>query len=411
MSNRDLLKEALADAKVVKEMAITNAKAALEEAFAPQLKAMLEKKIMDLDEEEEHDEEPVTEVDKDEDDATLEELLRELEEAEGDDEEEKEEEKEEEEDTEDAEEDEAEEEDEDEEIDFENMDEESMIKFIEKVVDDMIANGEIEGGHEGMEDEAGAEMDAIGGDEMDMTDDATEIDLDVDGMGGEDDMEMVDTDLEMSDEELMEAKKKKMAKHKDMKKDEKKTEKEKEALKEGMMDMLSQLTGNVHTAKMLAGVLSVLGVGLTGATISKLKDYFSKNAEVKSADPEEFMEALKTIKVLKQELTEINLLNSKLLYTNKIFKAKNLTEANKIKVLSAFDKAESVKEVKLVYETLSENLTKLTPQAPQQTKARELVRESKNFASTVTKAPIAAKKPVVEMDPMVERMKKLAGLI
>jgi len=49
MSNRDLLKEAIADAKAVKEMAISNAKAALEEAFTPQLKSMLEKKLTEMD--------------------------------------------------------------------------------------------------------------------------------------------------------------------------------------------------------------------------------------------------------------------------------------------------------------------------------------------------------------------------
>jgi hypothetical protein len=36
-TNRDLLKEAIADAKAVKETAIANAKAALEEAFTPQV--------------------------------------------------------------------------------------------------------------------------------------------------------------------------------------------------------------------------------------------------------------------------------------------------------------------------------------------------------------------------------------
>ena len=41
----DLLKEAIADAKAVRETALANAKMALEEAFTPQLKSMLSKKI------------------------------------------------------------------------------------------------------------------------------------------------------------------------------------------------------------------------------------------------------------------------------------------------------------------------------------------------------------------------------
>ena len=54
MAKRDILKEAIADAKAVKETAIANAKAALEEAFTPQLKSMLATKLeeMELEEEE-----------------------------------------------------------------------------------------------------------------------------------------------------------------------------------------------------------------------------------------------------------------------------------------------------------------------------------------------------------------------
>jgi len=58
----------------------------------------------------------------------------------------------------------------------------------------------------------------------------------------------------------------------------------------------------------------------------------------------EAKEMEETINELRQELNEVNLLNAKLLYTNKIFKAKNLTESQKVKVLAAFDKAASVNE-------------------------------------------------------------------
>ena len=70
----------------------------------------------------------------------------------------------------------------------------------------------------------------------------------------------------------------------------------------------------------------------------------------------ELAEALETIETLRQDLQEVNLLNSKLLYVNKIFKANNLTESQKVNVIAAFDKAETVKEVKLVFETVSENV-------------------------------------------------------
>ena len=57
MANRDLLKEAIADAKALKETAIANAKAALEEAFEPRVKEMLSAKLQEMDEELEEAEE------------------------------------------------------------------------------------------------------------------------------------------------------------------------------------------------------------------------------------------------------------------------------------------------------------------------------------------------------------------
>ena len=111
-------------------------------------------------------------------------------------------------------------------------------------------------------------------------------------------------------------------------------------------------------------------------------------------------ESYRVIKTLKNELGEINLLNAKLLYTNKIFRSKTLTESQKVKVLSAFDKTNSVKEVKLVFETLSENL-----------KAKKSnIKESMGFASKVTGGTKRTRKPIIETDPMVARFQKLAGL-
>jgi hypothetical protein len=319
MTNRDLLKEAIADAKAVKEVAITNAKAALEEAFTPHLKEMFEKKMTEMEEEDEKEmktEAEDTEMTNEE----LEELLKELEEGEdllndpkttstahGNIAEEEEESEEKEEEGEEEEGKEGEEEEEEVEIDLEDMSEEDLQKFIEEVVDEMIEAGELEAGHEGMEDEAGMEME----------------------------------EPEMGAEEEVSAE-------------------EEVPMGEAKED---------HSEKM-------------------------------KAMESELAEAIQTIEVLKGELHEVNLLNSKLLYTNKIFKAKNLNEAQKVKVLTAFDKAETVKEVKLVFETLNEGLEKGAK--------KELVRESKGFASK----PIGAspKQPVVDVNPVFERMKKLAGL-
>jgi len=308
MTNRDLLKEAIADAKAVKEVAITNAKAALEEAFTPHLKEMFEKKMIDMEENEDEIQNEVTEA---EHDTELEELLRELESSEGvfnEAEEEESEEEAEEDEAEEADEEDAEEEgEEEEEIDLEDMTEEDLKKFIEDVVDEMIEAGELEAGPDGVEDEAGIELEPeVGAEEM-------------------------PAEEEMPMEEAKE--------------------------------------DHEETKKM-------------------------KHME------EELAEAIETINVLKSELNEINLLNSKLLYTNKIFKAKNLTESQKVKVLTAFDKAETVKEVKLVFETLQEGLEKANK--------KELVRENKGFASKAI--GISPKQPVVEANDMVNRFKKLAGL-
>ena len=77
-----------------------------------------------------------------------------------------------------------------------------------------------------------------------------------------------------------------------------------------------------------------------------------------------------------------------------------------VKTIAAFDKAETVKEVKLVYETLQENLTK----ASSKETTKKLVRESKNFASSAI-IGASPKQPVMEVDPVITRMKKLAGLL
>jgi hypothetical protein len=114
----------------------------------------------------------------------------------------------------------------------------------------------------------------------------------------------------------------------------------------------------------------------------------------------ELNEALKTINVLKSELNEINLLNAKLLYTNKIFKSKNLNENQKVKVLSSFDKATTVGEVKMVFETLNEGI-KVN---------KNTIKENLGSASKATMTP-SAKKPIVESNDAFLRMQKLAGII
>jgi hypothetical protein len=114
----------------------------------------------------------------------------------------------------------------------------------------------------------------------------------------------------------------------------------------------------------------------------------------------ELNEAIKTIKALKHELNEINLFNAKLMYVNKIFKARNLSESQKTKVVSAFDRASSVKEVENTFRTLSESISA----APK----KSSLKESVGFASkAMGNAPA---RPIVEADAFVTRWQQLAGI-
>jgi hypothetical protein len=148
-------------------------------------------------------------------------------------------------------------------------------------------------------------------------------------------------------------------------------------------------------------VAALLGLGYT-AVKEKLEKGGKEAAELMKAAEEKAKEVTEGMDTLRNELNETNLLNAKLLYVNKVFKANNLTESQKANVIAAFDKAETVKEVKLVYETVSENATA--------TGKKEVVREAKGFASAATGA---STKPAViaEANAAVLRMQKLAGII
>ena len=360
MANNDLLKEAIADAKAVKETAIANAKLALEEAFTPHLKSMLSAKLEEMDKDEvEETEIQEVEADLEEayddvkeekeelDEINLDELLAELEldeDARTDAEEEgykdgikdeKEDLKEdertdaEEEGYLDGEKDEKEDEedkDKDEEIDLEDMSEDDLKGFIEDVIKDLVADGTIEAGEDFEEEDV-------------------EDVVDVDDV---EDIEDVDVDIEIDEakvEDLDEMSKKEKAEGDDRKKDDK---------------------IEAETEKM------------------------------------RFKEAIEEIEALKVELNEVNLLNAKLLYANKIFKSKNLTEDKKVKVLKAFDKVSTVKEAKVVFDTLNEGIV---------SKTKPTINNIKGSASKATGTITEAKKPIIESNDVYNRMRKLAGLI
>tara|TARA_B100001564_G_scaffold326853_1_gene309447 strand:- start:1342 stop:2541 length:1200 start_codon:yes stop_codon:yes gene_type:complete len=397
-TNRDLLKEAIADAKAVKETAITNAKLALEEAFTPHLKSMLSAKLaeMDKDDDVKEEKEEVEEMDapsferknspagdslKDlapkkvgqstvqedkkeevDEEINLDELLAELEDSKDlsekkDSDEDKKDVKEdartdaEEEGYLDGEKDEKEDMEDkmdDEEVDLEDMSEDDLKGFIEDVIKDMVADGEIEPGDEFVEDEVEVE-------------DVEDIDV----------VDDVDVDVEIDE----------MKKPKD-EVNEKKEEVDEETKKE-------KKEGDDRKPYSKRSMASKKTLDMSdGAYDSEMK--------------EELESALASIDELKTELNEVNLLNAKLLYTNKIFKAKNLTESKKVKVLKAFDKAKDVRQAKTIYETLETGLVDRT--------INESI--SKGAASKATGVePKAVKQPIIESNDVYNRMRKLAGLI
>ena len=114
------------------------------------------------------------------------------------------------------------------------------------------------------------------------------------------------------------------------------------------------------------------------------------------------------LKVVRKELNEVNLLNSKLLYVNRIFKANTLDDVQKLRVVETLDKAESAKEAKLIYETIKDTFTiskgkKVNP--------KRSIREGLGMASKAAGKSTAPKKAVLnESNDMVARMQKLANI-
>lgn len=355
-----MLKEAIAEAKTIKETAIASAKAALEEAFTPQLTAMFAEKLNEMEEEEENVTEEMTDENygMEEEGLDLDEILAELEgedsevEAGGD-------------------------------IDIADEDLESMIKdILAQMLTDKIESGEIEAGENFEKDE-----EELGDEEL--------------PMGGEEETE---EEEEISIDELL-------AEIESLSEEKEEVEEVEEAM-EFRDDYVSGDTAIMAVAAVLAGV-----AGLAWSSLDKEKraEYIAKAKTLpklalqsikqtlglaESEEKEKEME--ETIAELRSELNEINLLNAKLLYTNKIFKSKNLTESDKEKVLNTFDKAETVKEVKLVFETLTESFKASVAK-------KNPIKESLGSASkTIAAAP--KQEQIIEVNDAFARMQRLAGL-
>jgi len=294
---KDLLKEAIADAKAVRETALANAKLALEEAFAPRIQSMISSHLQQEAEEEMMDEED----------------------------------------------------------------------------DDMTAMGDSEAPAEEMPTEempteepapAPAEDEMTEEDDMDLEEIIRELESSEESeedMMGEGDDEMMD---EADDEEMTEAD------------DEMMDEGEDEEI--DIQEVIRALREEDEEPMKEAG------------------------DEEKKEMEENLQEAYKVIKFLRSKINEVNLLNAKLLYSNKLFRTYSLNEGQKLKVIENFDRAQNLREVKLLFTALAENFTG--------NRNKKVVKES--FASKpVGSTKPAAKTVINEGDDLANRFKKLAGLI
>jgi len=136
------------------------------------------------------------------------------------------------------------------------------------------------------------------------------------------------------------------------------------------------------------------------------KEEVEENNELEEVKAE-LNEAISTIKELKSTINEVNLLNAKLLYTNKLFRAYELNNDQKHKVVETLDRTKNVREVKLVFSTLAESF-KIGGTSKKQ-KASKINESfaSKPVASTAPKKEVIAE----STNTMADRFKKLANII
>ena len=352
----DLLKEAIADAKTVRETAIANAKMALEEAFTPHLKSMLSAKLSE-DEVEEGFEDEITAEEMDDEDEDPEEGMH----------------------------DDPRREDDDEEIDEMGHEDEEDEDMDEGIIE---INGVkyapvVEGEHEDDEDpEEGMRP---------KREDDDEVDEDIDNLDLESVIKELETEIaeaEESDDDLTEGE------HEDD--DEKKDESvdEEIVVEEDEEDLEEQSKSS--------------GIGAGDNKVNKAsagdEEDPGKGKEMKesvNAMQKELNEYKEAVTFLREKLHEVNILNAKLLYTNRLFKEYVLSNDQKLKIVETFDRAQTTREIKLVYTTLAESFKNGDIK-----KGR--VQESASQKTGTTKP---TKKIITEESEVANRFKKLAGIL
>jgi hypothetical protein len=300
---KDLLKQAIADAKAVRETALANAKLALEEAFTPRLQSMLSAKLA---EEMEGEEEEMTEEEETHDTAA----------------------------------------------EAAPVEDEAPVEE----GDEMEGDETMEEGDEMPEEEMeeGEDMEAEESDDLDLDEIIKELEGEEEpAMEEGDDMESEEAPVEEGEDEEVNIEEIVRALREEDEEEMNEEEHEEEAVEEN---------------------------------------------EEKEAELEE---AYNVIRFLKGKINEVNLLNAKLLYSNKLFRNFSLNESQKMKVIENFDRAHNLREVKLVFSTLAESFK-------HNSGTKKIVKES--FASKPIASTKPAKQVLSEGHELAERFKKLAGL-
>ena len=387
MANSNLLKEAIADAKAVRETAIANAKIALEEAFTPRLQSILSQKLQqemeDSDDEEEVNEEYGAEDTSDADSSK---------------------------------------------IDGDNKQPQEKVKSSSKLAQGN-PDTDVETAEVGMEpDEAekakvSESEEVTEGEEVDEALSLTVSETEEEEAGeeaGEDseveetyheeeesdedelDLEAIIRELEeeLDDEEeeqVADIASDEVQSHEDDMHEEEESEEEAGEESEEEEDLDEEIDLNE--------ILREMGYGEEEESEEDSEEV-EENTELEEVKSE-LEEAISTIKELKSTINEVNLLNAKLLYTNKLFRSYDLTNEQKMKVVETLDRTGNVREVKLVFSTLAESF-KFTGTAKKQKQSAKI---NESFASKPVASTAPSKEVIAEStNAIADRFKKLANI-
>lgn len=330
----DFFKDAIAEAKQIRNTALNVAKLSLEESLAPKIQSMISEKLNEMEEKELSEGEEINEE-------SLEEVVDSLDESQELEESQLEE-------SEEVNENSLEEEAIEEEAEGDDEVGEITVDDLKSIIADVFAEMQ-GGGDEELEGEEELEIGAEEEEEMVAEEDLSELNVDAPVSAENPIIKAIDSAVKKSPE----------------------------------------------LAKKISAKLADLG-SAAGAAM--------RNEELEES--KELEEARKTITSLTKTLKEVNLLNAKLLYVNKIFKANNLTEGQKVKVVKSFDKAETVKDTQTVYNTLHEAFKKTT--TSKRNLKENLGRASKPLGNSTKPKEVLNEN--ANGDAFINRMQKLAGI-